>query len=84
MIERATWPGQRVSTHSRPKAAAPMRKSKTHTLHRFNTQPPEGGCSCQPQGLFWRCGRFNTQPPEGGCSLLENSLKIRQLEATFR
>ena len=27
---------------------------------------------------------FNTQPPEGGCSLLENSLKIRQLEVTFR
>ena len=31
-----------------------------------------------------RTHSFNTQPPEGGCSLLENSLKIRQLEATFR
>ena len=33
---------------------------------RFNTQPPEGGCShlasrsCAANG-------FNTQPPEGGC-----------------
>ena len=49
----------------------------------FNTQPPEGGCfGILPCNSMISC--FNTQPPEGGCSLLENSLKIRQLEATFR
>ena len=50
-----------VSTHSRPKAAAWVRGG---SLEGFR--------------------RFNTQPPEGGCSLLKNSLRIRQLEATFR
>ena len=33
-----------VSTHSRPKAAAPKRPTCTSIHRRFNTQPPEGGC----------------------------------------
>ena len=32
-----------VSTHSRPKAAAPVRFSIAITKRSFNTQPPEGG-----------------------------------------
>ena len=57
----------RVSTHSRPKAAATPGSSPRHAGGGFNTQPPEGGCK-------YRCGTlptsssFNTQPPEGGCS----------------
>ena len=34
-----------VSTHSRPKAAAPGRRLTGWALLRFNTQPPEGGCA---------------------------------------
>ena len=34
-----------VSTHSRPKAAAHARPSAGGSTSRFNTQPPEGGCS---------------------------------------
>ena len=33
-----------VSTHSRPKAAAARGFRAAHQHHRFNTQPPEGGC----------------------------------------
>ena len=33
---------------------------------RFNTQPPEGGCT-QFFGIFKDFLCFNTQPPEGGC-----------------
>ena len=33
-----------VSTHSRPKAAAPRPYSVLPSVHRFNSQPPEGGC----------------------------------------
>ena len=32
-----------VSTHSRPKAAGPLWRSKQYDVVRFNTQPPEGG-----------------------------------------
>ena len=32
----------------------------------FNTQPPEGGCTCAGYNIF-NCACFNTQPPEGGC-----------------
>ena len=72
-----------VSTHSRPKAAASASPRMSVTGMRFNTQPPEGGCPrAAPRRHALRS--FNTQPPEGGCSLLENSLKIRQLEVTFR
>ena len=38
-----------VSTHSRPKAAAPISGAAWHRGGSFNTQPPEGGC--QPQVL---------------------------------
>ena len=33
-----------VSTHSRPKAAAPRKRRGWSVLSGFNTQPPEGGC----------------------------------------
>ena len=72
-----------VSTHSRPKAAALRHYLYPQTLPGFNTQPPEGGCLLTVQTFPLVCC-FNTQPPEGGCTLLENSFKIRQLEATFR
>ena len=35
---------RRVSTHSRPKAAAPALYEYTVSNRCFNTQPPEGGC----------------------------------------
>ena len=38
--------GSAVSTHSRPKAAAPPLLSVPAACARFNTQPPEGGCLC--------------------------------------
>ena len=69
--------------HTAARRRLPACTPASVACYSFNTQPPEGGC---PPGLArragWQC--FNTQPPEGGCSLLENSLKIRQLEATFR
>ena len=34
----------KVSTHSRPKAAADALLRSLHLTHCFNTQPPEGGC----------------------------------------
>ncbi|EKY02711.1 hypothetical protein HMPREF9120_02836, partial [Neisseria sp. oral taxon 020 str. F0370] len=34
----------RVSTHSRPKAAAQKRLRPLQIGRSFNTQPPEGGC----------------------------------------
>ena len=34
-----------VSTHSRPKAAARRDENENAKSVRFNTQPPEGGCS---------------------------------------
>ncbi|EFC86902.1 hypothetical protein NEIMUCOT_06681 [Neisseria mucosa ATCC 25996] len=34
-------------------------------LHRFNTQPPEGGWFAVFQNFDY-CFSFNTQPPEGG------------------
>ena len=37
--------GQPVSTHSRPKAAATLATIIARLGQRFNTQPPEGGCS---------------------------------------
>ena len=36
-----------VSTHSHPKVAAVKVTSKSQITHRFNTQPPEGGCILQ-------------------------------------
>ena len=42
-------------------------------LHRFNTQPPEGGWRCRMYGGKTGMG-FNTQPPEGGWMLKERPL----------
>ncbi len=36
----------RVSTHSRPKAAASATDCRINRKSGFNTQPPEGGCIC--------------------------------------
>ena len=67
-----------VSTHSRLKAAGKQQSRFYTRLHRFNTQPPEGG---------WQLGigghesgsSFNTQPPEGGwlISLLFDLFQLR-------
>ena len=35
----------RVSTHSRPKAAAAQAYAQHLEIQSFNTQPPEGGCN---------------------------------------
>ena len=55
-----------ISTHSHPKVAAPKLTYQSSPAHRFNTQPPEGGCILRL--VFQVVGTcFNTQPPEGGC-----------------
>jgi len=41
---RARNPVERVSTHSRAKAAALETHKKTKKFRSFNTQPREGGC----------------------------------------
>ena len=69
--------------HTAARRRLPRARALMPSKARFNTQPPEGGC--MSRWINKAAGQsFNTQPPEGGCSLLENSLKIRQLEATFR
>ena len=65
-----------VSTHSRPKAAAPYYLLEFAVVYCFNTQPPEGGCSLQIVKRFDR-KRFNTQPPEGGCRHYQMSFCAR-------
>ena len=60
-------PAPRVSTHSRPKAAAGQQAHGWHGRQCFNTQPPEGGCILQKRAIR-RPKSFNTQPPEGGCA----------------
>ena len=42
----------RVSTHSRPKAAAGSQRRTQHGKVSFNTQPPEGGCLTRAIGKF--------------------------------
>ena len=63
---RRLSPALRVSTHSRPKAAAGKHPCAKRKRGCFNTQPPEGGCD-QSQPVWPHEHRFNTQPPEGGC-----------------
>ena len=41
-----TSEGITVSTHSRPKAAALATPVTSIRIYRFNSQPPEGSCSC--------------------------------------
>ena len=57
-----------VSTHSRPKAAGLLAPT-TRSPKRFNTQPPEGGCTFEANPVL--LSGFNTQPPEGGCPELD-------------
>ena len=60
---------QKVSTHSRPKAAGSGTISALLKCSCFNTQPPEGGWGGVDGGRFQVQG-FNTQPPEGGWAFL--------------
>ena len=56
---------EKVSTHSRPKAAGCDFLSHVSLQKSFNTQPPEGGWRTMHRQLAAvHC--FNTQPPEGG------------------
>ena len=56
-----------VSTHSHPKAAGSVVPAARQRLRGFNTQPPEGGWSCNaPFSSNSGVRGFNTQPPEGG------------------
>ncbi len=64
----AVW---RVSTHSRPKAAGFVNSFSRARVPRFNTQPPEDGCSAL-QRNNQICSCFNTQPPEDGCYIRAN------------
>ena len=41
-----------VSTHSRPKAADHENQPSQPDRQRFNTQPPEGGCSWAARGVL--------------------------------
>ena len=43
----------KVSTHSRPKAAAPAAMRFLRLALSFNTQPPEGGCVPNPPRQSW-------------------------------
>ena len=46
--------------------------------HRFNTQPPEGGCALR-LGFVWPILCFNTQPHGGGCeykAVLDETPKV--------
>ena len=63
--EEIVYYAQRVSTHSRLKAAGFIWAGWQITLLSFNTQPPEGGWFSDQQHLP-SCQCFNTQPPEGG------------------
>ena len=54
-----------VSTHSRPKAAGPLKNALPPAHRGFNTQPPEGGCD-DVAAIAAHYDSFNTQPPEGG------------------
>ena len=68
-LQSAAQPHHRashVSIHSRPKAAARRVATCTPWIRRFNSQPPEGGCS-QRCRLAAHQQSFNSQPPEGGC-----------------
>ena len=61
-----------VSIHSRPKAAAGFICCRWSRNSRFNSQPPEGGCT-KKQGELWQPSSFNSQPPEGGCAFPPSS-----------
>ena len=64
---------QKVSTHSRLKAAGSNRAGAIHHPPRFNTQPPEGGWVRRPERGCTPYGGFNTQPPEGGWNQIDKN-----------
>ena len=64
MEDKDNWL-KRVSTHSRLKAAGNQVSAFGQFVHRFNTQPPEGGWA-HTNMSFTAAKSFNTQPPEGG------------------
>ena len=55
-----------VSTHSRPKAAEPVRRAKGHPAGFQHTAARRRLLRQTPSATAQGC--FNTQPPEGGCS----------------
>ena len=56
---------EKVSTHSRPKAAGAVVAAFIMFSSSFNTQPPEGGWQTSIDRRSKKTS-FNTQPPEGG------------------
>ena len=58
---------EKVSTHSRSKAAAVVVVDKFLFIRGFNSQPLEGGCP-SPSRSSWVMHSFNSQPLEGGCA----------------
>ena len=56
---------QRVSTHSRLKAAGERKSFTRRPCAGFNTQPPKGGWASNATYSGASVG-FNTQPPKGG------------------
>ena len=67
----------RVSTHSRLKAAGHPHARHPPMTYSFNTQPPEGGWGGRFVG---RVGGicFNTQPPEGGWGKMTHEITENQ------
>ena len=64
----------KVSTHSRPKAAGILGVVGAHEPTCFNSQPPEGGWGGTAR-LMWMAGSFNSQPPEGGWQYVYVSIR---------
>ena len=60
---------ERVSTHSRPKAAGSVVSLSKLFASRFNSQPPEGGWASLEMIKGFLSFGFNSQPPEGGWPL---------------
>ena len=76
----------KVSTHSRPKAAGFVSHFAVQVAACFNSQPPEGGW-CQIGTCRIGTCSFNSQPPEGGwlgCRCVGDALGRFQLTAARR
>ena len=64
-----------VSTHSRPKAAEPVRRAKGHPAGFQHTAARRRLLRQTPSATAQGC--FNTQPPEGGCrALLQGAVDL--------
>ena len=72
---------EKVSTHSRPKAAGIKFAVVVRKPCSFNTQPPEGGW-VSDDVLYKALDGFNTQPPEGGCEESRHSLILSLFQHT--